>query len=111
MTNQTLVMKYFESWQQPANFTISAECLSENFTIDSGFFKFNSREGFIKFLSANPTPWKEVRLLSSIFCDDTSTLLYEGINTANNQRMRVAEHIKTNNGLITSIQTVITQLG
>ncbi len=110
MTSKELVLKYFHSWQQPADFQELASCLSENFVINAGFFQFNNRPDFIQFLEANPTPWKEVILLSSFFEESFAAILYEGVNTATNQKMRVSEHIQLENGKIKEVQTVIAQV-
>ena len=110
MSSKELVLKYFHSWQQPADFEEMKSCLSEDFTIDGGFFKFDSIDDFSGFLEENPTPWKDVTLLSSAFYDDKSFLLYEGVNTATEQKMRVSEHIRIRDGKIKDVQSVITQL-
>ena len=110
MNTKELVLKYFNSWQQPADFNAMASCLSEHLKVNSGFFKFDSRENFIHFLKANPAPWKGVKLLSSFFHEEDASILYEGINTGMNRKMRVSEHISISEGKIIDIQTVIAQL-
>lgn len=110
MKNKKTTLKYFNSWQEPADFDELSSCLAEDFRIDAGFFAFNGKKEFIEFLKSNPTPWKEVKLLSSIFSENASAILYEGINTANNKKMLVSEHIQFTDKKIVEIQTVITQL-
>ena len=110
MNHEEITLKYFNSWQAPADFDELASYLTNNFKIDAGLFSFSSKEDFVQFLKANPTPWKDVRLLSSIYSEDGAAILYEGINTATNAKMRVAEHIQFEGMRIAKIYTVITQL-
>ena len=110
MKSKELVLKYFNSWQEPADFQETADCLSENFKIDAGFFSFDNKNSLIQFFESNPAPWKNVKMLSSFFGDNFSAILYEGTNTVNNKKMRVSEHIKIENAKITEIFTVIAEL-
>lgn len=110
MNNEALVLKYFHSWQVPADFDELSSCLSNTFSIDAGFFSFTDKERFISFLKENPTPWKEVNLISSMYTSNRAAMLYEGVNTENEKKMRVAELIQIEGGLITDVQTVITEL-
>lgn len=110
MSTEQLIGKYFNSWQEPADFDELASCLSSDFSIDAEFFTFSDRESFVQFLRANPTPWKDVTMISSIFAGDDASILYSGTNTATGQKMRVAEHIKCHDHKIIEIQTVIAQL-
>lgn len=111
MNSKEITLKYFNSWQEPADFEELSSYLAEEFSIDAGIFTFNSKKEFVQFLKSNPTPWKEVKLLSSVFSEKNTSILYEGVNTANNKKMRVAEHIQfTADGVISEIMTVITQL-
>ena len=110
MTGKELVLKYFHSWQEPADFEELASCLADGFRIDAGFFAFADRDSFIAFLRSNPAPWKEVTLLASIFSEDKSAILYEGINTENDKRMRVSEIIRIKDSTITEVYTVIAEI-
>ena len=110
MNSEQLILKYFNSWQVPTDLEEMISCLDENLSIDGGFFKFDNSADLIKFIEANPSPWKEVKLLSSIFSKNKGAICYEGINTENNVKMRVSEHISISKGKIVEILTVITQL-
>lgn len=110
MKSKELVLKYFNSWQEPADFQETADCLSDNFKIDAGFFSFENKKSFIQFLESNPAPWKNVKMLSSFFGENFSAILYEGINTVNNKKMRVSEHIQIQDNKIKEVFTVIAEL-
>lgn len=110
MDYKNITLKYFNSWQEPADFEELSSCLADNFRIDAGFFKFNGKEEFIQFLKSNHSPWKDVKLLSSIFSENNAAILYEGINVDTNKKMRVSEHIHFITNYIAEISTVITQL-
>lgn len=111
MKTQQLVIKYFQSWQEPSNFEEMEECLSPDMKINSGFFAFEDRNTFMSFLEQNSTPWREIELKSTFFSDNFATILYEGINSETNQKMRVSEHLTIEHGKISSIQTVISKIG
>ncbi|NAS29910.1 hypothetical protein GTQ40_02900 [Flavobacteriaceae bacterium R38] len=108
MNNQSLVLRYFQSWQEPVDFEKMYDCLYIHVKIDAGIFQFNNRDDFMQFITTNSVPWKDVVLISSIYNDTQAAILYEGINTATNQKMRVSEHIKVENNKITHIESVIT---
>ncbi|MCG8308031.1 MAG: nuclear transport factor 2 family protein [Cytophagales bacterium] len=110
MNSEELVLKYFNSWQEPADFREMESCLSEDLVIESGFFAFRNRNDFVSFLRHNPAPWKDVKLIASVFDPEHSAIVYEGVNTADHKKMRVAELIKISGGKIIEIQTVISQL-
>lgn len=105
-----LVETYFNSWQEPADFGQTASCLHDDITVDMGFFKTDDKAAFIGMMSHNPVPWKDVNLLYSKYSENFACIVYEGINTANDQKMRVSEAIEIKEDKITSIFAVIAQL-
>ena len=110
MTSKEIALRYFNSWQEPINFQELADCLSDDFKINSGFFAFNDKDNFVQFIASNLVPWENVQMLSSFFGKNFAAILYEGINTANNKKMRISEHILIKNGKIREVHTVIAQL-
>ena len=110
MKTKELVQKYVNSWQEPTNFEETATCLHDDVTADLGFFKANSKAEFIGMMSHNPVPWKEVNLIFSKYIEDFACLVYEGVNTATNTKMRVSEALEIEDGKIITVHSVISQL-
>ncbi|MEO9870456.1 hypothetical protein [Ekhidna sp.] len=110
MNTQELVLKYFNSWQEPADFDETAACLHDQVAVDLGFFKSNHKAEFIGMMSMNPSPWKDMDLLFSKYIGDFACIIYEGIDTQNNAKMRVSECLEVQDNLIVSVSSVITQL-
>ena len=110
MNTEQLVLKYFQSWQEPANFEEMKESLASNMKINSGFFAFQDRSTFMSFIQQNSTPWNNITLISSFFSENFAAILYEGVNAETNQKMRVSEHLTISKGKIKTIETVIAQV-
>ena len=105
-----LVMKYFNSWQEPSDFKEMRECLSENFYLDAGIFNFSSADDFVKISEENGSPWKDVKLLESIFYENKAAIIYEGAEKKSDSIFRVSEFIEVNDGKIQKILSNITPL-
>jgi len=110
MKTKSIVEKYFNSWQEPANFEETAACLHDNIKADLGFFKTNNKAEFIGMMSHNPVPWKDVNLVFSKYEDNFACIIYEGINTQTKAKMRVAEALEIREGEIIAVHSVISQL-
>ena len=105
-----LVMKYFNSWQEPSDFNEMRECLSENFILDAGIFVFRNADDFVKISEQNGTPWKDIELLDSIFHDDKAAIIYEGTEKKSEKKFRISEFITVAEDKIEKILTNITPL-
>ncbi len=110
MNTKEITLRYFNAWQEPADFNELSVYLADSFKIDAGVFEFDNKKEFIKFLKANHTPWKDVKLLASIFSAYNAAILYEGVNTVTGKKMRVSEHIRFADNKIVKINTVIAQI-
>ncbi|WP_282081504.1 hypothetical protein [Aquimarina algiphila] len=110
MTTESLTLQYFNSWQDVVNFDETATCLHDHVKIDLGFFKTDNKIEFIEMMSNNPVPWKDVNLIFSKYTEDFACIIYEGINTQNNIKMRVSEALKIKDDKIIAIHSVISQL-
>lgn len=110
MNTEQLVLKYFQSWKEKGSLDEMNECLSSDLKINSGFFEFESSASFIGFLDEHFTPWKDISLISSFFSEGFAAILYEGVNSETNQKMRVSEHLTISDGKIKTIETVIAQV-
>ncbi len=84
-------------------------CLAPDVQLDMGPFKANSAAEFRAIVEANPSPWSEVTLLDSHFDEDAGTIVYEGVDTSNGVRTRVAELCRVTEGKISRITAVLSQ--
>ncbi len=106
-----LILKYWRSWQQPSDFDEMRACLADDAKIDGGMFSLDSADAFRTMVEANNSPWRDVKMLDSVFTENTGAIFYEGIEVKTNIRMRVAEHCVVKDGKISKAIAVITQLG
>ena len=108
--SRQLVLRYFNSWQQPANFDEMRSYLADNLIFDAGFHHLEGGDAFAEFCKNAGSPWEDVDLLATIFKDNEATLFYEGVNVETRVKTRVAEHITVKQGKIAKIITVMLQL-
>lgn len=64
---KNLVLKYFHSWQEPPNFANLRSCLSDEVIFDSGGSTIVGGDKLRQVIEATESPWKEVKLLASMF--------------------------------------------
>ncbi len=107
MNSKDLVLKYFNSWQQPSDFDEMRACVSDDVTFNGGeMMKVTGGDALKQMVSANPDPWTDVILLKSYFGDNQAVLFYEGRNS-HNKTTRVAEYLTITNGRISDIVAVM----
>lgn len=105
-----LVLKYFHSWQSPADFEEMKSYLAPDISFDMNGFQLNGIEAVMGMVMQDPTPWKEVELLDSQFSPAQAAIIYQGVNTATDQKIRVAEHLCLANDKITRATVVMSML-
>ena len=107
MNSRELVLKYFHSWQEPADFDEMRSYLDDHVIFDGGeMMKITGGDAFQQMISASPDPWSEVILLKSYFGDTEAVLFYHG-KTSQGNVARVAEYITIAQGKISNIVAVM----
>jgi hypothetical protein len=106
-TKQT-VYAYWQGWQTK-DFTGMRAALADDVVADAGLFRVEGADQFVAMCADGPA-WRDVEMLDEMFGEDYAAILYEGINTANEQRMRVAELIRLAGGKIAEIQSCLSPL-
>ncbi len=107
MNTKDLVLNYFNSWQEPADFDEMKSYLADDVTFDGGdMMKITGSEALKQVISANPDPWSKVTLLRSYFGDDEAILFYQG-KTSQGNTARVAEYMTLTAGKISSIVAIM----
>ncbi len=99
MKTEELVMKFWKSWQSPADWQEMRSCLSDNYNFDAGMFQAHSAEQSVG-IAQKGNAWKDVELLDIICQDDKAAIIYQGTDTQSGTRYRVSEFLKIQDGKI-----------
>lgn len=99
MNNEELVLKFWNSWQTPANWEEMRGYLSNDYTFDAGMFYANSPEESVTIAQAG-NPWKDVELLDIVCNDNKAALIYQGTDYQTGIRYRVSEFLTIKYGKI-----------
>ena len=102
------VHAYWRGWQTK-DFTGMRAALADEVVADAGLFRVDGADKFVAMCAEGPA-WRDVEMLDELYGEDHAAILYEGINTGNEQRMRVAELIRLEGGKIASIQSCLSPL-
>ncbi len=103
-----IVYAYWRGWQTK-DFTAMRAALADDVVADASLFRVEGADRFVAMCAAGPA-WRDVVMVDELYTDDQAAILYEGINTANEQRMRVAELIRLKGDKITEIQSCLSPL-
>ena len=107
---EQIVLSYFKSWHEPADFAAMRVLLADNAHFDAGFFSIHGADKFVEMLEATESPWKDVELLGSIFTADKASLMYKGTDKNTGISYRVGEYIELAQGKITKVESAISVL-
>ncbi len=110
MTTEELVLKYWRSWQTPADFDEMEACLAPDVKMDLGMAQARSATEFRQIVESQPVPWNEVELKDSYFTDDAGIIIYEGVHSKTGHRTRVAELCRVANNQIVEVSSVLSTL-
>ena len=105
--SKILVLKYFHSWQEPADYDEFRSCIADNVVFDSNMAKIEGGDVLTEFVRSNESPWEDVNLLGSVFLDSKAALFYEGTVKESGVKTRVAEYLEISEGKIIKISAVI----
>ncbi|MEQ9423251.1 MAG: hypothetical protein RJQ09_02450 [Cyclobacteriaceae bacterium] len=102
-STKDLILKYYNSWQEPVDLAEFRSCLDDNCTADMGMFQASNAGELMSVVRSNPTPWKNVELLDSTFSDDRGTIVYQGEDSLMGTKFRACESIEVKGGKIVKI--------
>ncbi len=108
---QNLVMAYFQSWQEPADWSAFRGALADDVVFDAGSVVMTGADQLTSALQATESPWQDVTLLASMYAERDAVLFYEGVDKASGVRTRVAEHLALRDGKIEKVIAAIVPLG
>lgn len=109
-STREIVLKYFHAWQAPSDWEAFRSCLAENVVFNSGGGDLVGADALLSMIRDAATPWKEVKLVSSLFQDGEVALMYDGVAEDTGAKFRVAEHIQVQDGKISNIAAAICPL-
>ena len=104
---QALILRYFRSWQEPADFDAFRSCLANDVVFDAGEQSITGADALSDMVRQAASPWKEVDLLAWQFGPNEAALVYQGIGEDSEVHTQVAERLTVSNGKITHILAVI----
>ena len=107
-STRQVVYAYWQGWQTK-DFEGMRAALADDVIADAGLFRVEGADKFVAMCKAGPG-WREVRMMEELYAETHAAILYEGINTGNEQKMRVAELIQLDGGKIASIQSCLSPL-
>ena len=100
MSSQELVLKFWNSWQHPADWNEMRSYLADDYKFDAGIFQCDNADQAVA-IAQMGNPWREVKLLEVISQDDQVAIIYQGTDTVSGAQYRVSEFLKVANGKIT----------
>ena len=92
MTTKEIIMNYWNSWQSHSNWGETRKLMKDDFKFDAGVFKTDTADQLIEMMK-NGNPWKDVELLDFVVNGNKGALIYEGIDSITNSKIRIAEII------------------
>lgn len=107
-TTKAIVHAYWRGWITQ-DFAGMRAALADEVVADAALFRVEGADRFVKLCAEGP-PWREVVMVDELYTDDHAAILYEGINAANSQQMRVAELIRLRGDKIVEIQSCLSPL-
>eukprot|EP00803_Ostreobium_quekettii_P002080 evm.model.scf_1192EXC.4 EVM.evm.TU.scf_1192EXC.4 scf_1192EXC:26918-27523(+) len=110
-STRELVLKYFHSWQRPADFDEMAACFSDDAEIDLGAATLRGGAAFRRAVGGGESPWLAISLLDTVFSDGEAALVYEGVEEASGVKLRVAELLTVEGGKIVRMRATFCQVG
>lgn len=104
-------MTYWKSWQGYSEWEKTRALMKDDFKLDAGLFQTETADQLIDMMRQG-NPWKEIQLLDSVFSENKGVLLYEGIDSVTNSKIRIAEVITVKDGKVaTCISSISTLVG
>ncbi|MDX1520819.1 MAG: nuclear transport factor 2 family protein [Anaerolineae bacterium] len=104
---KTLVLRYFEAWQEPADFDELRRCLADHARFDVGHLVIEDGDALPALIAQSGSPLHGVTLIKSLFLPDQAVLFYDGYEKSTGRKIRFAEFIEVEDGLIANVTAAI----
>ncbi len=109
MSTEEIILGYWKSWQDHENWEETRSYMKDDFQFDAGLFKASSADELVAMMKMG-NPWKDIVLLDKAISENKGALIYEGVDTVTNAKIRIAEVITVKDGKVASGIANITQL-
>ena len=106
MNAEQIILKYWNSWQEPADFDEMQSCLADDIELNFAGQEVKGAAAFRAMVEASADPWRDVKLIDSHFGDDGGSIIYEGTSSKQGARIRVAEIVHVRDGRIVGATAV-----
>ena len=77
MDTEDLVMKFWKSWQSPANWEEMRSYMADDYNFDAGMFHAHSADQSVM-IAQGGNAWKDIELLDIICAGDKAAIIYQG---------------------------------
>jgi len=104
---KSVILRYFQSWQEPADYSEFRACLDNNMIFDCNLGIAVGADVFTELSSKREKPWKDVQLLASVYDENCGSIIYNGTDVDSGKITRISEHLYIKNGYIKKITAVI----
>jgi hypothetical protein len=102
-------MRYFRAWQAGDAEALRG-CLADAIDFDWGVASYADPDEFVA-ASVSGIEWRDVRVLGSLFSERHAAIVYEGVNATDGLRIRAAEILTIEGGVIAESVVVFSNLG
>jgi len=99
MDTEELVMKFWKSWQSPADWEEMRSYMTDEYDFDAGMFHAHNADQSI-LIAQSGNPWKDIVLLDMICQPNKAAIIYQGTDAETGTRYRVSEFLKIKDGKI-----------
>ncbi len=106
---QQLVTRYLRSWQE-GDLSALRACLADEIRFDWGVETYTDPDDFVA-AAASGIEWQDVTTLGAIYGPDHASIIYEGVNVTDGIRVRTAEYLVLEGGVIREAVVVFAGVG
>ena len=103
-----LVTRYFRSWQE-GDLSALRACLADEIWFDWGVVTYTDPDDFVAAV-ASGIAWQDVTMLGAVYGPSDAAIVYEGVNVTDGVRVRTAEYLVLDGGVIRDAVVVFVAL-
>ncbi|NOY55672.1 MAG: hypothetical protein GXP34_06755 [Actinobacteria bacterium] len=104
-----LIARYVRSWQE-GDLSALRACLADEIRFDWGIETYTDPDVFVA-ASASGIEWRDVVMLAAMYGANDASIIYEGVNVTDGVRVRTAEYLVLEGGVIREAVVVFSEFG
>jgi len=109
MKAEDVIMTYWKSWQNHADWENTRKWMVDDFGFDAGAFTTDTADQLVAMMKQG-NPWTDIVLLECMFEADRGVLLYEGTDSVTGKRFRISEWLTVEGDKVSSCRAAIAEL-